>query len=494
VQGEHPVPVGRYGRGDVVLAINVPRTPAARAGSHMVTVVAKPVRESDAGGSATAQWTVLPFEDMSAQISPSRSGGRRQTRYNLTLQHKGNFPASYVLTGSDDEKQLEVLFTGGDVTDRKRLELKDLQPGPPTDIKVKVQAPKRWFGGSKNYPFAIQAAPLGPPAEQPLAVEGQFTHRAIFPVWMMMVAPVLLIALLLLLPPLFKPVVRSVSPEPVNALAGDQVELFWDTSRARRIRILVNEVPVKPEPDRDALKYVFPKGFERDTRVRLIASNIFGSDTKEITVTPTPRPPVEIPPAEITLFTVTPLTIGRPDQPVQLRWRTAKAERVDLTPIGTVEREGALTHMPPGEQTYTLTAYNKANVPTTRTVTVRLRGGPSSPGELSLTIVSGTRLNKGVLEARVQRPIIFQWAAKNAQMARLEAAGTAAPLQGSSGQQRAVLLGKGMYQFTLVAMNDSGTEVRSAPIVIKGTCPTSFLGEVVTLGKAGCKDAPAVQW
>ena len=495
VLGDKTPRVMAYQRAEVTLNINVPRSSSATAGDYGVTVVARPVRASDATGSATAQWTVLPFEDLSVSMSPSRSGGLRKARYNLTLHHGGNFPASYVLTGTDDERQLEYLFSADESIDRRRLELRDLKPGPKS-IKLEVQASKRWFGSSKGYPFAIQTAAVEAPATESTATEGQFQHRAIFPIWLIAVAPMLLIALLFALPSMFRPVVQSVYIEPERPETNQQVEVSWEASRASRIRVLANEIPVKPDPDADAKRYVFPKGFPRDTRVRVLASNLFGEASREITVTPVPPPPVKAEAAVIEVFTVTPQTISDPNQQVQIRWRASKAARVDLTPIGSVELEGTTMHTPGADQTYTLTAFNGEDRPTTRTVNVRLREPDPGPSDLALELIAPIRKDKqGVTIVRVERePVVFRWRANNSKQLRIVGLGAAAPLQGGSGEKSALLLGVGTYEFRLVATNSQGRDVSSSTVRVQATCSRSWFSEVMTASLAGCKKPPQVQW
>ena len=493
VQGDKQPQVLAYERAEVTLAITVPRTSSAKAGEYSVTIVARPIRSGDASGSATAQWIVLPFEDIALSMSPSRSSGLRQARYNLTLHHRGNFTANYVLSGTDDERQLEYLFTADDFVDHRKLELKGLEPGS-KNVKLKVQAPKRWFGSSKGYGFALQAAATEP-AKESAATEGQFQHRAIFPIWMIAVAPLLLLALLFALPSMFRPEVRSVYIEPINPLTDQQVDIVWEASRAGRIRVLVNDIPQKPEPDADATRYVFQKGFPRDARVRVLASNLFGEASKEITVTPAQRPPEKVEAAVIEVFTVTPQAITDPNQQVTIRWRASKATRVELTPIGSVEAEGTTTHTPGAEQAYTLTAFNKEEKPTTKTVNVRFREPVPGVADLSLEIISPSRKDKnGVTVVRVERePVVFRWTATNAKMLRIEGRGSAAPLQGTSGEKSALLLGVGTYEFRLVASTPQG-DVPSKTVRVQATCSRNWFKEATTLSLAGCKKPPQVQW
>jgi hypothetical protein len=494
VLGDKQPRVMAYQRTEVMLNITVPRSSSATAGDYAVTIVARPIRSTDATGSASAQWTVLPFEELSVSLSPAKSGGLRRARYNLTLHHGGNFPASYVVTGADDERQLEYLFSSDDSHDRRRLELKDLAPGA-KNFKLQVNAPKRWFGSSKGFPFVVQTAPVEAPAKESIATEGQFTHRAIFPIWMMAVAPLLLLAILFALPPMFRPVLRSVYVEPERPEMNQQVEVSWEASRARRVRVFANEIPVKPEPDPDVTRYVFPKGFPRDTRVRVLVSNLFGEASREVTVAPVPPPPEEVVAAVIEVFTVTPQTIGDPNQQVQLRWRASNAARVELTPIGSVEVEGNTTHTPGAEQTYTLTAFNKLDKPTTRTVTVRFREPEPTSDDLTVEVISPVRKDKnGVTIVRVERePVVFRWSAAKGKQLRLQSRGSAAPVQGSSGEKSALLLGVGTYTFTLIATTSRG-DVASRAVTVQATCSRNWFTEATTLTLAGCKKPPQVQW
>jgi serine/threonine protein kinase len=495
VLGDKQPRVMAYQRAEVTLSITVPRSSSATAGDYAVTVVARPVRSSDATGSATAQWTVLPFEEVSVAMSPSKSGGLRRARYNLTLQHGGNFPASYVVTGADDERQLEYLFSADDAVDRRKLELKDLPPGS-KNVKLQVNAGKRWFGSSKGFPFVIQAVPVEAPAKQTVTTEGQFTHRAIFPIWMMAVAPLLLLAVLFALPSMFRPVIRSVYIEPERPQVDQQFDVSWEASRARRVRIFANDIPVRPEPDPDVTRYAFQKGLPKDTRVRVLVSNLFGEASREITVSPTPLPEVPVAAAVIEVFTVTPQSIGDPNQQVQIRWRASGASRVELTPIGSVETEGNTSHTPGAEQSYTLTAFNKLEKPTTRTLTVRFREPEPRSEDLFVEVISpGRKDQNGVTIVRVDRePLILRWSAARGKELRLQSRGSAAPVQGSSGEKSAMLLGVGTYTFTLIASTSQGGSVASKAVTVQATCDRRWFEPILTAGLAGCKKPPQVQW
>jgi hypothetical protein len=474
---------------EVTLTVNVPKSPAGLARDYRVTLRARSVANPDSPpGIAEARWTVLPFEAMSASIAPARSSGRFQARYTVTLQHDGNKPATYVLTGTDENRQLECLFSAEGSVDRNRIQV-DVQPGTKANVKLKVAAPKRWFGNPVPCAFTVNAVPTE--GQQNLATEAQFTHKPIFPVWMIATATVIVLALVMLAPRFLRPDVRTVYVEPRNPLAGEQVEIHWDAPAATRIRLLVNDLPVLPDPDVAQGKYMFPAGFEKDTRIRILGSNLFGEGAREVTVTVRTPPKIAATPATAEL-SVTPLSVA-PDQQVTIRWKTAGATRVDLAPLGSVETEGSTVHTPTGDPTtYTLTAYNSDNVPTSRTVNVRVK----QPGPTAATIsFSASSPNRRTSEegfvVGVGQIVIFQWQARNAAKVRIDAL-SPTELQGSSGQKVAELRGEGLYTFTLVAETATQQEVRSEPIMVQATC-RSLGGRIIRLNPR-CNRTPEVRW
>src|SRR4030095_5955457 len=95
VQGDKQPQVLAYERAEVTLAITVPRSSSSKAGESSVTIGARPIRSGDASGSATAQWNVLPFEDIALSMSPARSGGLRQARHHTPLHHRGHLSTQH---------------------------------------------------------------------------------------------------------------------------------------------------------------------------------------------------------------------------------------------------------------------------------------------------------------------------------------------------------------------------------------------------------------
>jgi serine/threonine protein kinase len=476
---------------ELTLTINVPRSPAGLARDYNVTLRAKSTADPNLPpGVAEARWTVLPFEAMNVSIAPARSGGRMQAKYTVLLQHDGNKPATYVLTGTDEYRQLECLFSAESSVERNRLQI-EVEPGTKPNVKLKVAAPARWFGSPQACAFNVIATPAE--GGQPLTTEGQFTHKSIFPAWLIATSAAFIVAMVALLPPLLRPSVVELLSVPTNPVAGQPVEIRWDVRRATSLSLFRNDNNVEAPRDPDATRgsFSFPNGFQEDTRIRLRASNLFGEGAREVTVAVTPPPKVAAQVATVEL-TVSPLMIA-PDQQVTIRWKTTNAARVELTPLGSVDPQGTTVHSPTGDPTtYTLTAYNADNVPTVRSATVRVRQPGPTPADLSFTASSpNRRTGEEGFVIGVGQVVVFQWRATNATKVRIDGL-SPADLSGTSGQKVAELRGEGLYTFTLVAETPDLKEVRSEPINVQATC-RSLPGRIIRFNPR-CNRTPEVRW
>ncbi|HET9834063.1 MAG TPA: hypothetical protein VFP91_20205, partial [Vicinamibacterales bacterium] len=411
----------------------------------------------------------------------------REARYTVVLQNDGNSDASYIVTGADEERQLTCLFSTDGSVDRNKIQV-DVARGDKVNVKVRVSSERRWFGASHAYPFVIEATPLD--GQQPLTAEGQFSQRPVFPVWALALAPLFLIALLVAMPPYFRPQPPSVSIEPRTPLPGEKVQVSWDAPGASRVQILVNDLPISSEPSDARGSYLFSQGFDKDTRIRVISHNVFGEATRDIPISLRPPPPAAL--AVVELFEVTPQLV-QPDQQVTIRWRTTGATRVELQPVGSVNPEGSTVHSPSADTVYALSAFNKDNVPNTRTVAVRVRQ-PTINTTIGLELTASSAEMRQDAQGKlvgVGQAVVFAWRAVNAARVRIDAV-TPTSLEGQSGQKTAELRGEGSYTFTLVATNDKGVEFRSTPVVIRASC-AGVVSRAVTF-RFGCNKNPEIRW
>ena len=189
VQGPAAAPQLNPGeRATVAITVLVPRAPESVAREYPVSVRARSRENSEESSAAPARWTVLPFAGTTLALAPARARGWRRARYAVTLRNTGNHPATYALSGTDDEQRLRYEFAEPQIR---------LGPGESSTVALRTRAPLRWIGGAEPRAFTVRAepeagdAPAVAPAA-PQAVPGQFVHRALVPAWL---PPLLLLAL-----------------------------------------------------------------------------------------------------------------------------------------------------------------------------------------------------------------------------------------------------------------------------------------------------------
>jgi serine/threonine protein kinase len=465
---------------ELVLTVKVPRDPSSRAGEYPVRIRANSrANPASEQGSATATWIVASFEEISVSLAPPKAAGTREGRYTVNVRHTGNVQTSCTLSASDDDKGLEFRFAAGNYIERPKLKV-ELLPGVTTSVKLKVNAPRHWIGTTESKGFTVNAQ-LDEGGD-PQTAEGQFGHRAMFPNWTLVVAPVLLIVLIFFTIYFGKPQLPRISVDPSEPLPGQPVEIRWVAPSATRVEVLVNDLAVS-DLDPSEGKYVFRNGFTKDVRIKVKGSNIFGEATKDAQVLLKARPPAA--PAEIAEFDVEPLSIAKGDS-VTISWTIRNGTRAELTPFGTVPLRGSRTDKPQTDQAYALTAFNAENLETKQSLQVKVGAPPV--GRLQFTASN----EKGVISAshkiNVGDTIIFRWDAKNAQSMRIDSI-SPTQLESASGQKQARFKGQGAYTFTLVATNDKGDELRSSPIEVRVTCS---LRQKIT--PKSCSDTPQVEW
>jgi pSer/pThr/pTyr-binding forkhead associated (FHA) protein len=145
---------------DVTIVVRPPRRPDATAGQHLFTVLAT-ARQQGEQVSATATFSILPFEAVTAGLQPVQAA----RDFRLVARNDGNTPASFALKGVDDEGVFGYDF------DSTALEV---PPGEERSVGVRVSAPGvKLFGQRQVKPFKIVASPPGGGA--PLEAAGQLT-------------------------------------------------------------------------------------------------------------------------------------------------------------------------------------------------------------------------------------------------------------------------------------------------------------------------------
>jgi hypothetical protein len=98
----------------------------------------------------------------------------------VSVRNQGNAPATYTLSGTDEEQRLRCAFANQQLP---------LAPGETGSSKLTATGPIRWIGSTELRPFTVRGDPeaMGAPRstpEPPLIAQGQFVHRAIIPTWL----------------------------------------------------------------------------------------------------------------------------------------------------------------------------------------------------------------------------------------------------------------------------------------------------------------------
>ncbi len=381
---EQAVQLNPRAQGNIVLNIQVPRGPGSYAGQYPVTIRARSREDPNESGTATALWTVLPFEAITTTLAPQRAAGRTQAKYVLTIANGGNAPARYALQGQDEEQRLRYRFQQTSVA---------LDPFRATTVPLVVTAPLRLIGRPIIRTFTVQTRSAA--TAPPVVTSGEFVHNALLPPWVVAI-PAVVVALFLLLRTLLQPSIDAFQAVPLNPVAGQPFYLTWQVHHAQQLEILPEHIVVDPKIDR----YIFPNGVNNPEALTLVASNVFGRVQKNQDVTvlqATTTPTAIIPTATATSVPATATATAVPGAPViqrwqatsqngtvldaatlevppntlvTLTWQVTSADAVEIDGIGTVDTSGSLQRAVLANTTFTLKASNKGIHPISRAIQI----------------------------------------------------------------------------------------------------------------------------
>jgi len=131
---------------DVAIAIQIPRTSAARAGTYDFSVVVTS-GETSRQVLAAGQLAVLPFEGLELTVHPVRS----KRNFVLKAANHGNSLATYAVAASDDADAFRYEFDAPTLV---------MAPGEEQNLRVRVfQKQRHMFGAATAQPFNIVATP-----------------------------------------------------------------------------------------------------------------------------------------------------------------------------------------------------------------------------------------------------------------------------------------------------------------------------------------------
>ena len=470
VQGTgYEIALNPYDKHEVLLSIHVPKASSSTAGEYSVTIRANSVANPDDPGEVKVKWTVAPFDSSSLGVVPAKIRSRKRAGFGVTVHNTGNRPATYTLSAVDDDHELSFAFRTEDQGQEVRPKI-ELKPGAKASVRLGTEATKtHWLGKSRPHVFRIHSTPVDQGDSQ--AHDATLIQAPLIPTWALLALPILLAVVLLVLPRFAKPKFRGVTVEPANAVAGEPVIVHWQAFRAKSLEIRPVAAGIRP----DQGSYTISQGFQQTTVLTVVASNPFGTDQREVAVQV--RPPAGVKAASMEL-TASSGHVKKGDN-VTITWNVNAATRIQFSEIGDVGPRGEYSDTPQQDHTYTLTAYNVADIPTVKQVMVHVEEAPIvAPPKPHLT-VDKTLIHQG-------QAVVFNWDAPGAESVRIDAP-TPTTLIGDSGQRQAQLKGKGTYTFTIVS-TAKGLESRSDPVMVNVTCT------VIQQAMRTCHDSTLVQW
>ena len=145
-------------RQEVTIVVRPPRRPDATAGQHQFTVLAMAQQQGEQV-SATAAFSILPFEAVSASLQPVQAA----RDFRLLVRNDGNITSNFTFKGTDDEGAFEYDFGSTAL---------EVPPGEARSMSARVKAPGvKLFGQRQVKPFKLVASQATGGA--PLEVAGQ---------------------------------------------------------------------------------------------------------------------------------------------------------------------------------------------------------------------------------------------------------------------------------------------------------------------------------
>jgi hypothetical protein len=151
---------------------------------------------------------VLPYADVSIELTPRTSHGRGRARHELAVDNRGNAPVPLAVIGDDPDEAVAVTAQPAELT---------VPPGEAAFVRIRVRAARRrWTGPPATRPFRVAARSRG----EALTVDGAMLQEAVLPKWLgKAVAAAVALALLLTIAwlALLRPVVRTAAQDAVQA-------------------------------------------------------------------------------------------------------------------------------------------------------------------------------------------------------------------------------------------------------------------------------------
>lgn len=199
--------------GTTTVRLSPPRSPEVPAGDHSLGVRVVPSDHPDETVVPEAVVTVLPFTEITAELIPRTTSGRRRGRHRVAVDNRGNTPVPVGLAPAASSDRVRLTVTPAALT---------IPLGQAEIVPLTVRARSlRWRGAPVVNPFQVVATPeLG----TPVTLDGSFEQEVLLPRWLprAAIAALLLVgALAGLWYGLLRPAVRSTARDAADAAVAD---------------------------------------------------------------------------------------------------------------------------------------------------------------------------------------------------------------------------------------------------------------------------------
>lgn len=173
------------GEGTVSVRFKPPRDATTRQGTMPFGV--RVSSREDAGGSAVEEGNVdvVPFLELSAELVPHTSHGRRSGTHEVAGDNRGNAAVEVALAATDPDSALRF---------RISQPVLNAAPGTASFSKVRVSAGGfLWRGTPQAVPFAVTVTPVGQP---PIRLDASFQRQPVIAAWIPRTIAVLFVLVL----------------------------------------------------------------------------------------------------------------------------------------------------------------------------------------------------------------------------------------------------------------------------------------------------------
>jgi len=421
---------------EVTFTLHPPRAAASRAGRYGLTVrvISRDIPSQFVEVKATL--TLGAFSQFQSSMHPQKIRAGKPTK--VSIRNDGNFPDTYAVVGSDRGNELAFTPPQGRVK---------IQQGGTGSVEVSAKPHKRPFiGGAKSHPFNVEVRSSQGETQQHV---GEIASRGVIPPWVppLLIGLALIACIALAMFITRAPVIELAEIDPTTPLAGQEVNLNWRITNARRVELR----PFGIELPGNSTGFTFTEGFAEATSVTIVAFGWVRSTEETLFI------PVDIPVVEpvISEFSVFPTEIIE-GQEVTIRWSVVNAESVKLQPFGNVDPSGERKDNPQQTETYTLIASNQGlNVEQSQRVVVGTPE-PDAPVVKSFTVEPAT------VVAGAQPTVMLTWETEQADTVTIEPGLGPVGLTGS----RAVPVPAADTIFTLVAKGPGGEAPAQVQLVV----------------------------